>query len=268
MTETIEGVFAAVAAANKQDDKFMCPFCTDKKLSDCPAKGEKKVTTKVVSKPKQLACADLNPKGEFDYTTAKHHLISAKQCYAKLRRLVRMGSLAGYDINDPPNGIPLPTVANNLRYSVNASRRKKYGQLDDDEKQTVAFAVMGVEKAQWHVGHHAVVVELAEHWADEEEDDPWRRGHLVSYDTQVIRCLLDILSQYKSKPECDQDDPGKFKQDMDALSGKIKGKLNQFKADNPGGSSPFFVSQLACDFAKSKSAAEAPPPKPSLGRRA
>ena len=39
---------------------------------------------------------------------------------------------------------------------------------------------------------------------------------------------------------------------MDELSGKIKDKLNQFKTPNPGGSAPYFVSQLAASFAKSK----------------
>jgi len=39
---------------------------------------------------------------------------------------------------------------------------------------------------------------------------------------------------------------------MDDLSAEIKDKLNQFKGKNPGASSPFFVSQLAADYAKSK----------------
>ena len=109
---------------------------------------------------------------------------------------------------------------------------------------------MEVEKAQWHVGHHAVTVELVEHWADEMEDNPWRRGHLASYDEEVIAKLLKLLSKFEPESECDEKKPDNFKQEMDALSNEIKGKLNAFKGVNPGGSSPFFVSQLAADFAK------------------
>jgi hypothetical protein len=112
-----------IAASNIADEKEKCPFCPDKNLKDCKAKKQNPVM-KVVSKPNQLACAPLTQKGNYSYTTAKHHLISAKQCYAKLKRLVRMGSMAKYDINDPPNGIALPTVANNLRYTVGASLRR------------------------------------------------------------------------------------------------------------------------------------------------
>ena len=176
-----------------------------------------------------------------------------------------MGAVAKYDINDPPNGIALPTVANNLRYSVGNKVEQKYGKLSPSEKKTVAFAVMDVEKAQWHVGHHAVTVELMENWANEEEDTPWRRGHLVSYDNEVIAKLLKLMSKFEPENECDEEKPNNFKKEMDSLSSEIKGKLNAFKGKNPGGSSPFFVSQLAADFAK-----EGMPPKiikKSLGKK-
>ena len=241
----------AIAISNIADEDSKCPFCPNKKLSDCKAK-KQEPDIKVVSKPAQLACTPLVSKGEHSYTTANHHLISAKQCYAKLKRLVRMGSIAKYDINAPVNGIPLPTVANNLRFTVGDSVKKKYGSLSETEKKTVAFSVMEVEKAQWHVGHHAVTIELVEHWADEMEDNPWRRGHLASYDEEVVAKLLKLLSKFEPESECDEKKPDNFKQEMDALSNEIKGKLNAFKGGNPGGSSPFFVSQLAADFAKVK----------------
>lgn len=240
-----------IAALNIADKKEKCPFCPNKNLDQCKTKKEEKLDTKVVSKPNQLACSPLVSKGEYQYTTAKHHLISAKQCYAKLKRLVRMGALVKYDINDPPNGIPLPTVANNLRYTVGSSVKLKYGKLSAAEKKIVAFGVMATEKAQWHVGHHAVQVELAEGWANEESDDAWGRGHLVSYDTEVIKRLIKLLASFKEKDDCEEKKkPEKFKQKMDQLSAAIKAKLNAFKTPAPSGSSPFFVSQLAADFAK------------------
>ena len=51
---------------------------------------------------------------------------------------------------------------------------------------------------------------------------------------------------------------------MDKLSSNIKGKLNEFQKNNPGGSSPFYVSQMAADFAKADKPAK--PIKKSLGR--
>jgi hypothetical protein len=260
VTEILE----TVAISNINDKKEKCPFCPNKSLSDCKAKKQEPIK-EVVSKPNQLACTPLIPKGDVSYTTAKHHLISAKQCYAKLKRLVRMGSMAKYDINDPPNGIALPTVSNNLRYTVGEGAPRKYGKLSASEKKTVAFAVMSAEKAQWHVGHHAVTIELADEWADEKEDTPWRRGHLVSYDNEVIAKLLKLLSKFSPEETCDEKKPDNFKAEMDALSAEIKGKLNAFKGPNPGGSSPFFVSQLSADFAKASNPLPEPPKKKLRG---
>jgi hypothetical protein len=226
-----------VAASNISDDKEKCPFCPNKSLSDCKAK-KQEPETKVISKPNQLNCEPLQPKGQYPYTTAKHHLISAKQCYAKLKRLVRMGSMAKYKL--------------------------MYGRLSDQEKRTVAFEVMRTEKAQWHVGHHAVEIELADGWANEEDDTPWRRGHLVQYDTEVIAKLIKLMAKFTPAQTCDETKPDTFKSNMDALSAEIKEKLNKFKTDTPGGSSPFFVSQLSADYAKAHEAPPQPPAKKTL----
>ena len=222
-------------------------------------KKQDKLDLKVVSKPSQLNCTPLTQKGDFSYTTARHHLISAKQCYAKLKRIVRMGAIAGYDINAPKNGIALPTVANNLRFTVGNKVQQKYGKLSTDEKKTVAFLVMKSEKAQWHVGHHAVTIEIHDNWANEENDKAWQRGHCISYDNEVINKLLKILGQYKPEGYCDEEKPDGFIEDMDNLSKQIKGKLDKFKTKSPSDSKPFFVSQLAADYAKK---GESPKKKP------
>jgi hypothetical protein len=248
-----------VKKANLADKKDKCPFCPNKELKSCKGTTNKKVS-KVVSKPNQLACSPLTPKGEHKYTTAKHHLISAKQCYAKIKQVVRMGSMSGYDINDPPNGIGLPTVANNLRFTVGTARKKKYGQLTGPQKEIVAFAVMATDAAgaQWHVGHHAVEIEIADNWADEMEDAAWRQPHYVQYDTEVQGQLLKIASKYKPARACDKKRPDKFKSDMDDLSDKIKQKLDKFSGKKPGASAPYFVSALAAKFATAKTKKKAP----------
>jgi hypothetical protein len=55
---------------------------------------------------------------------------------------------------------------------------------------------------------------------------------------------------------------------MDNLSSEIKDKLNQFKSKNPGGSSPYFVSQLAADYAKeNENLPPTPPPKKKIRKK-
>ncbi len=245
-----------VAVSNAKDSPIKCPFCPNKNIDQCKSE-EKPNDEEVVSKPAQLNCTKLTAESEFSYTTAAHHLISAKQCYAKLKRLVRMGKMAGYDINAPRNGIPLPTISNDLRYTVGKSKKASYGDLSLTEKKEVAFQVMSDVKAQWHVGHHAVKVRIESNWAQEEQNSDWRRGHHVSYDSEVLAKLLDILSKYKPESNCEEKKVDKIKKDLDELSDKIKAKLNKFKSGKPWESAPFFVSQLAAGFA-SKDAPVAP----------
>lgn len=235
----------AGAVDEASDDK--CPFCY-KARHDFPSR-KAKPTAKVVSKPNQLACAKLAVKGAWNHTTAKHHLISAIQCYAKVRRLVRMASVVKYDINDPPNGVGLPTVANNIRYTVGGVGPQKFGGFDDADKRSIAFGVMAQAKAQWHVGHHAFDVEIPEDWADEQDDSAG--GHTVSYDVSVIKELLKILDAWVDAEWCEEeeDQSSKLKADMDAVSKLIKDKLDMFSQDSPSSSEPFFVSRLAFDFA-------------------
>lgn len=94
-------------------------------------------------------------------------------------------------------------------------------------------------------------------WAQEEQNADWRRGHLVSYDSEVLAKLLDILSKYKPESNCEEKKVGNIKKDLDDLSDKIKAKLNKFKSGKPWESAPFFVSQLAAGFA-SKDAPSTP----------
>lgn len=240
------GELAMVGALDEaSDDK--CPFCYKKRHDFASRK--KKATAKVTSKPNQLACAKLAVKGSWSHTTAKHHLISAIQCYAKVRRLVRMASMVNYDINDPPNGIGLPTVANNIVYTVGGVGPQKFGKFAEPEKRNIAFSVMTQAKAQWHVGHHAFDIDIPPDWADEEDGDI--RGHTVSYDESVIKKLLKIMDAWVEAEICAEEDDksSTLKADMDALSKLIKDKLEMFAQDMPRSSAPFYVSRLSFDFA-------------------
>ena len=247
MTQLGELVMVGLAD-EVNDDK--CPFCYKARHAFPTLQAEP--TAKVVSKPGQLACAMLPVGAVWSHTTAKHHLISAMQCYARVRRLVRMASMVKYDINDPPNGLALPTVANNIRYTVGGVEPQKFGAFDDGDKQKIAFGVMEQAKAQWHVGHHAFTIDIPDDWA--EEDDKNTQGHEVSYDESVISLLLKIMDAWVAGKLCEKpdDQSDKLKADMDAISKKIKAKLDMFATSEPKNSDPFFVSRLAFDFAKAK----------------
>lgn len=243
------GELVKVSAVDEtKDDK--CPFCY-KARHDFPSK-KKKPAAKVTSKPNQLACAKLPVTGPWRHTTANHHLISAIQCFAQVRRLVRMATMVGYDINDPPNGISLPTVANNIAYTINGEGPQKFGKFDDADKRAIAFAVMDQARAQWHVGHHGFEVDIPDDWGDELDDD--HIGHTVSYDTTVIEELLAIMDAWVDAGWCqeEEDKSDKLKADMDQLSRTIHGKLDMFATPSPASSTPYFVSRQAFEYATAK----------------
>lgn len=221
------------------DDK--CPFCY-KALHEFDDK-EAEPDEKVTSKPRSLNCSAVPHAAPGSHTTAQHHLISAKQCYEKVRRLVRMGSMVGYDINAPRNGIGLPTI-------WNPYGGKKYADLDDREKQRVADGVMSLTQAQWHVGHHAFEISIPDTWHNDSETDDQEQPHLVSYDTQVITELLAILQNWLDEPPCDEEENHKaLIDDLNNLSDDIKAHLRQFATFTPWTSEPYFVSQRAFDYA-------------------
>ena len=266
MTQVALGI-AALVNKGYSDDK--CPFCGGAE-HEFPSKKDRE-TTKVVSKPEQLACSmsggandrrgnDQCGSGQYAYTLARHHLISAKQCYAKLSPLVRMGSLVGYDVNDPKNGIGLPTTHYTLKYPKTGGR--KYGDLGEADKETVAFAIMKELKAQWHVGHHSFAYQIPfenqdsgsaakEDWGDE-VDNKEPVGHETGYDVQIISKLIDLmLLLFNNKqPICkEQDVSNDVKQKFIEVSDDIRTDLEKFQTDPS--QSKLYVSQKAYDYANS-----------------
>lgn len=225
------------------------------------------VNDKVTSIPSDLECDTSSWRdnkaekkrttGNLPYTLAQHHLISAMQCYAKIRRLVRMGNLTGYDINNKENGIGLPTTHWRLEYPENGEK-KQYGELDDPKgKERVAFALMRELGAQWHVGHHAFnavvpktnVDSWKEEGADEQNEDDY--PHETSYDVLIIARLFNLVKSYPlnfcEEPKRDE----QFKENMNSISRQIRTHLEKFNGkggSKPADSSPFFVSMKAYEY--------------------
>jgi hypothetical protein len=160
-----------------------------------------------------------------------------------------MATMVGYDVNDPPNGIPLPTVANNITHTVGGVGPQKFGKFGPVQKQQIAFAVMKQAGAQWHVGHHAFDIEFPDDWAD--EIDETFIGHTVSYDEAVIQELLKLMDAWVDAQFCAEPDDksSSLKADLDQLSKDIRDKLDMFGAGKPKQSAPYFVSMLAFEYA-------------------
>jgi len=252
MTEL--GELLSMALSLDAETEKKCPFCgnpphgfgTDKK---------KKQSDVVKSIPKNLGCDSIEGgtgKPPLRYTTAAHHLICAKQCYAMVKVLVRMGSLVGYDINSKPNGMPLPTVRNKYY-------RKNFGDLSDEadpdsaglsQQDIIAFQIMEELGAQWHVGHHSFEIKIVEYDVDEGGEDS-EYLHTTSYDCEVLERLLDIAVLCQNIDLCkDDSEKESFKQKMDALSEEIASYLKKFaKGSSPMDSKPYFVSDRAYKYA-------------------
>lgn len=165
----------------------------------------------------------------------------------------------GYDINNPNNGIGLPTTHWTLKYP-DGGVLKKYGDLDDSVgKKRVADALMQELGAQWHVGHHAFAVTVPKTdvdsfqvgGSDEKNEDDY--PHENQYDILIIQRLFNLVKSvpvdFCEEPERDEE----FKKNMDAVSKEIKGKLEKFNGKGgakPADSSPFFVSLRAYEYSK------------------
>lgn len=262
MGETMEVNELATANEIEKGKNEKCPFCHVKELGHATNKKPEIVNDKVTSIPANLNCntsswhSGKNTKrknGNLPYTMAQHHLISAMQCYAQVRRIVRMGNLVGYDINNPINGIGLPTTHYTLKYREDG-KETKYGDLSDQGKQGVAFSLMEELGAQWHVGHHAFAVTVpktdVDTWQNEGSDEKNQEDypHETEYDVLIIEALFNLSKGFEITFCEDPKRDNKFKEAMNNISKNIKRHLEAFKTTDPTASSPFFVSRMAYDY--------------------
>ncbi len=245
-----------VSTPNLSDDRSKCPFCNEDE-HPFPGKKEDNPDYSVVSNPGSLGCEDIaDYDADYPWAMAKHHLISAKQCFARLNPIIRMAKMTGYDINGKPNGIGLPTISSKVDYPCDDGTRESYGWGgNSDRKKNIAYKVMTAAKAQWHVGHHSLELEVDPGYEWGDEIDTSTEGHLVKYDVKIVEELIKIMMYWK-KPEfdlcnqdSDDDNTDKFIKSMDDLSESIEKKLNCFSSGNPKGSNPLYVSKLAHSYA-------------------
>jgi hypothetical protein len=263
-------------------DEDKCPFCQYEPIGHKSGKSKEKLNSEVKSVPKELNCKNMDywnsgidegrNKKDLRFTIAQHHLISAKQCYGRIKPLVRMGNDTEYNINCKENGIGLPTVHYSLNYPIRykevgnqkstticsplsqciPDERYQYGKLIEKCREEVAYSLMEELGAQWHVGHHSITIDNVSKEVDgadesSEDDVP----HEVSYDTKVIQQLLAIASTIE--PLCEYENAGDiFKKIMDLLSNEIKSDLMKFKSNNLEKikTCEYFVSKMSLQYAR------------------
>jgi len=234
----------SAAVPGTASPKEKCPFC-HKKPPGHDAAFTGKPNQKIVSTPKSLGELTIPGVQAGRWGRARHHIIPAKQCFARVRRLARMALSAGYDINESSNGIGLPTVKNPYTHNGTTANFGKFGPA---EKQEISFKMMTMSKKQWHVGNHSY--EISGNPQDENENmaDEGSINH-QPYDKEVIKLLVRLMNSLVQQKLCDKKDQSdKVKNDVKTIESTIKGNLNAF-ASNPLSSTPFFVSRAALDFA-------------------
>lgn len=220
-----------------------CPFCFMPR-HDSPTVGDAS-DIPVVSLPAEIGCEPIPGAGAGRYATARHHLVPALQCYAKVPQLVRMGDAVSFDINHPGNGMALPTVAG--PYLLDGAQ-KGFGELPESRRVLIARYWMRELASQWHDGDGHLDRPLEERDPAGMEDE----GSLdhPGYDQVVIARLMREMAQLATARPCqdDQDRSAEIRERLQAISDvEIRGKLSAFA--EPRASHPFFVSRYAWAFA-------------------
>lgn len=160
---------------------------------------------------------------------ALHHIIPAKQAFAKFPELVKVAHACGYNINCAENLIRLPY------------RHEDQTGLNKAEKSDLAFEVMAVINMQWHEGPHDYPID--EELARLIQVHMGRRVKIKNY----VELVMEDLAQIKI-PEDKVICPKKIIAALNKISDKVRAKLAAFK-ENPKSSYPYYVSREAYFYA-------------------
>jgi hypothetical protein len=221
--------------------KDKCPICEKAPHPDRTTQDKKDGKGCLKSIPANLGCSVIPPDPALpNYATAAHHLIPANQCLKAFARLSQMCDTVGYDVNNGQNGHPLPTCGQKSLNAYKASSGKimKYGQLDDNDKNNVAYLIMEGTNKQWHVGHHDWSMDYAT------DNDP----HDSNYDKLVKAKLRALEKEFQQdgeaicEPEDEKESGADIISDLNSLSQEIKGQIVAW--------SVYYVSGRAYTFAQ------------------
>ncbi len=153
MSEMLEGIGVVLSKVGNDT----CPICEKAPHKDRTTTDKMEGKGCLKSIPENLGCSQIQQNPALpNYATAAHHIIPANQCLKAFKRLSQMCDTVGYDVNNKNNGMSLPTCGQQgLNAYVNQiGKVEKYGNLNNEDKQNVAFMIMEGLDMQWHVGHH------------------------------------------------------------------------------------------------------------------
>lgn len=199
---------------------------------------DKEKTGCLESRPANLRCSALTKIPPLpNYTTAAHHLIPANQCLKSKPHLSSICKTVGYDVNNPENGLSLPTVGQKEE-NVYGPAQVAYSRLAPKHKQKVAFLVMEGTGLQWHVGHH--------NWKSLNTDTDVF-AHQPNYDRLVKKDLQTLENRLvrNGKTLCEMKEEDRdtgIIAELNSLSSKIEGGVVGWKL--------YFVSAVSCVFAR------------------
>ena len=144
-------------------------------------------------------------KDKVTFRTEHHHLIPGDECFSKYKLLVDLANLYRYDINNPDNGIPLPSAVGST--------------LSDEERIETYVYIMNKTGRQIHRGNHGYLNTLKKYNLNKEKQQ------LNDYET-IVNERLYIISQFYSEElskSCRmQDSDEKRKQDAETFKDIMK----------------------------------------------
>jgi len=179
-----------------------------------------------------------------NYSCEAHHLISGKQALAKSEHqfeqwIVANGTIerdTGYSVNNPDNGIWMPSVPEN-------TKPNKWGSLDyKTKKQPIAEHVMKATSKQFHKGPHNI-----KDAADEKVHETYDRWLI-----EKLKVMNDRMHGWSAAcPLCKDGDESKDKFQPSVRTNQVLDNLSRVARRHiTGGRAGWdiFISKLARDY--------------------
>lgn len=135
--------------------------------------------------------------GDRYWSFQAHHAISGNQCLAghNIEKFIKKGEKliydTGYSINNPANGVWLPSAPKGKRFDPNDPQKKLWGDKSEKQKFESAKKAMDKFKAQFHLADHDVP-------ADVDGLDPKIHSNYVEYVKGLLSDIHSVLLDWEN----------------------------------------------------------------------
>lgn len=170
-----------------------------------------------------------------------HHIISKSDIFANVKKDdtgARLALTAGYNINNPDNGIFLPSCF--IEQNIDWNNR--------DEK----FKVMDATKMQIHKGNHAYFVPTPDKLTDEEKRKYPKENYSEILTEEYKKMVSKIVNKLRAEEKCFLEEKEKqfIINSFNKFSLAVKRDIDKFKNDPK--SCKFYVSDISIIYAYEK----------------